>query len=95
MKIEVVYASKEKQSLQILDLPEGSTVEQAIKKSSLLSEFPEIHIVQPTIGIFGKKTTLTTLLHPGDRVEIYRPLTIDPMQKRRRLAETQRKNKIR
>lgn len=91
MKVSVVYASKIKQYLQEIDLPEGSTIQQAIEKSALLTEFPEIFLSEAVVGIFGKKNTLSTILHSGDRVEIYRPLTIHPMQKRRRLAEIQKK----
>lgn len=93
MKIELVYASPTKQCLHQVDLPEGSTVQQAIEASPLLAEFPEIEFHQNTIGIFGKKTTLSTPLTSGDRIEIYRPLLIDPMQKRRLRAHLAEKQK--
>lgn len=93
MKIEVAYANKTRQYLQLFEIPEGSTIQEAIKISSLLFEFPEIHLANVTVGIFSKKANLSTILHSGDRIEIYRPLTIDPMQKRRRLAEIQKKTK--
>lgn len=91
MKIEIVYASTTKQCLYQIELPENSTVQQGIEASPLLTEFPEINLHQNTIGIFGKKTTLSTPLTPNDRIEIYRLLTIDPMQKRRHLAEKQKR----
>ena len=94
MKIDVVYASETQQRIYHLNLPEGSTVAQAIELSEVLTDFPEIDLAKNTLGIFSKKITLTTTLTklmPGDRVEIYRPLLVDPMQKRRILAEKQRK----
>jgi putative ubiquitin-RnfH superfamily antitoxin RatB of RatAB toxin-antitoxin module len=91
MKIEVVYASKIKQHLQEIELPENSSIQEAIEASSLLEEFPEINLNETTVGIFGKKCSLSSFVRAGDRIEIYRPLTIHPMQKRRRLAEIQKK----
>lgn len=94
MKVEVVYASKVKQYLREIDLPAGSTIQQAIEQSSLLTELPEICLHKDiVVGIFGKKCTLSTHLQPGDRIEIYRPLIIHPMQKRKRLAEIQQRTK--
>ena len=94
MKVDVVYASKTRQHLIQLELPEGSTVQNVIDASNILTEFPEIDLHQNAVGIFGKKTTLSTQLTNGDRIEIYRPLALDPMQKRRNLARlTEKKRK--
>lgn len=92
MKVQVVYASKTKQRLLMLEVPEDCTLEKAIEFSGILTAFPEINLVKQPVGIFSKKAELSTLLQPGDRIEIYRPLTIDPMQKRRLLAKNQFKN---
>lgn len=35
------------------------------------------------LGIWGKTTHMTQVLHDGDRLEIYRPLTVDPKIARR------------
>jgi putative ubiquitin-RnfH superfamily antitoxin RatB of RatAB toxin-antitoxin module len=91
MKVEVVYASKIKQYHKLLDVPENTTVQQTIETSNILSECPEINLAENTLGIFSQKVSLSTLLKPGDRIEIYRPLIIHPMQKRRRLASIQKK----
>ncbi len=94
MKIEVVYALPEKQSLLSLDVSPGTTVEQAIRQSGILSMYPEINLQENKVGIFSKPTTLQTELREFDRIEIYRPLIADPKEVRRRKAqEKQNKSK--
>jgi putative ubiquitin-RnfH superfamily antitoxin RatB of RatAB toxin-antitoxin module len=67
-------------------VPNNSTVEQAIQLSGLLSRYPEIDLSKQKVGIFGKLAKLDTIIQEGDRVEIYRQITVDPTQvKRRRL----------
>jgi putative ubiquitin-RnfH superfamily antitoxin RatB of RatAB toxin-antitoxin module len=86
MRIEVAYALPEKQVIIALNLHPGSQVLQAIDSSGILQRFPEINMAQAKVGIFGKVVSLDTVLQPGDRVEIYRPLLIDPKQARRQKA---------
>lgn len=87
MRVEVVYALPERQFLRTLELNEGSTVEQAIKASGLLTLRPEIDLNFNKIGIFSRPVKLDEKLQEGDRVEIYRPLTADPKELRRQRAE--------
>ena len=69
-------------------LPDGSTVEDAIRVSGLRAEFPEI---DPTrIGIHGKPVPVTAVLRDRERVEIYRPLRADPKEVRRTRAAKKR-----
>jgi len=84
MNIGIAYADKFKQVWLKLDVPAGSTVHQAIEKSGLLEQFPEIDLDRQKIGIFGKITRLDTLLEEGNRVEIYRPIIADPETVERR-----------
>jgi len=84
MNIGIAYADKFKQVWLKLDVPEGSTVRQAIEKSGLLEQFPEIDLERQKVGIFGKITRLDTPLEEGNRVEIYRPITADPETVERR-----------
>ena len=91
--IEIAYASSDKQVVKSLSVPHNCNVEQAILASNILAEFPEINLTVNAIGIFSKKVTLTTPLQKGDRIEIYRPLTIDPKQARRMRAKG-KKNKL-
>ncbi len=86
MRIEVAYAKPEQQTLLSLELPEGSTAEAAILASGILDHYPEIDLHQHKIGIFGKLCKLDQCLKAGDRVEIYRPLLIDPKEARRNRA---------
>jgi hypothetical protein len=87
MKVEVVYALPDKQSLLSLEVPAGTTVEQAIRQSGILSMYPDIDLANNKVGIFSKPTTLDTELREFDRVEIYRPLIADPKEIRRRKAQ--------
>ena len=86
MRIEVAYAKPEQQTLLSVELPEGSTAEAAILASGILDRYPEIDLQQHKIGIFGKLCKLDQRLKAGDRVEIYRPLLIDPKEARRNRA---------
>lgn len=76
MQVGVVYA--EAQIWLNLDVPEGSTAQHAIESSGILTRFPELNLKKNKIGIFGKITKLTAPLSEGDRVEIYRPIIVDP-----------------
>lgn len=83
-RIEVVYAPKSsKQVLVELLVSPKTTVLDAIIASNIPSHFPEIDLDLQKIGIFGKLVFLHQAVHEGDRIEIYRPLEIDPRQARR------------
>jgi len=84
--VEVAYANPEQQVIIALEMPQGATVEQAIKTSGLLSRFPEIDQTTLKVGIFGSVCKLEQLLAKADRVEIYRPLIHDPKEARRQRA---------
>ena len=86
MLVEVVYATPDEQVLETLTVPANSTVEDVIRRSSLLERFPEIDLAVNKVGIFGKATRPTAMLHPGDRIEIYRPLIADPKEARKKRA---------
>lgn len=87
MNIGVAYADKFKQVWLKLDVPEGATVKEAIEKSGLLTQFPEIDLNKQKVGIFGKLTKLDAKLEEGTRIEIYRPITADPETVERRDRE--------
>lgn len=79
MHIGVAYADSFKQVWLKLDVPDGSTVRDAIERSGLLEQFPGIDIETQPVGIFGKITKLDDQVSEGCRVEIYRPIIADPM----------------
>jgi len=74
-------------------LPAGSTAADALRASGFAREFPDVDPWQAGVGVFGRSCAQETLLRDGDRVEIYRPLTFDPMESRRRRAEVRRQAK--
>lgn len=86
MNVGVAYANATSQLWLELDLPEGSTVQDAIEQSGILNRFPEIALAQQKIGIYGKFVKPQTCLKEGDRVEIYRPIICDPTQVERRVS---------
>lgn len=77
MNVGVAYASERTRAWRKLDVPDGSTVRDAIDHSGLLKEFPEIDLATQKVGVFGKVTKLDAVLEEGDRVEIYRPITAE------------------
>lgn len=84
--IEVVYIPQGKPALHVnIVHADGMTVADAVAKSGLLITCPEI--VGMPVGIFARIVSLDTVLKPGERVEIYRPLLISPMEKRRQRAK--------
>jgi putative ubiquitin-RnfH superfamily antitoxin RatB of RatAB toxin-antitoxin module len=84
MHIGVAYADKFKRTWLQLDVPDGSTVREAIEHAGLLKQFPDIDLERQRVGIFGKFTKLDARVKDGDRVEIYRPITADPETVHRR-----------
>ncbi len=78
MNVGVAYADKFKQVWLKLEVPDDSTVRQAIEHSGLLTQFPEIDLENQKVGIFGKVTRLDARVEEGSRIEIYRPITADP-----------------
>jgi putative ubiquitin-RnfH superfamily antitoxin RatB of RatAB toxin-antitoxin module len=90
--VEVAYALPNKQKIIKLDVPEGSTVFQAAVLSSIDAEFSGVDLETSNMGIFGKvvKNPKTQEIKQGQRVEVYRPLLIDPKQARlNRAAKSQ------
>jgi len=83
INIEVVYGLPHKQKLLALTVPEGTTIESAIVQSGITQYFPEIIPSEAVVGIFSKPHKLEDVLHQGDRIEIYRPLTADPKEMRK------------
>lgn len=78
MNIGIVYALAKKQVWLTIEMPDGATVQDAIDRSGILAQFPDIDLTRQKVGIFSKVCTLETRLEDGDRVEIYRPLVADP-----------------
>jgi hypothetical protein len=84
--VEVVYALAERQELIGIAIASGATVGEAIDRSDIAKRFPEQDLSACTLGIWGRLVNRDHVLQGGDRVEIYRPLNIDPREARRKLA---------
>lgn len=87
VRVEVCYASDHSQKIIAMSLPLGVTVEEAIIYSGILDCFKEIDLSKQKVGIFSKICALDDTLKEGDRIEIYRPLLIDPKEARRLKAK--------
>ena len=84
LRVEVVYALAEAQHLVELVLPAESTVADALNRVRTLPGFEGADIENASVGVFGAMIAdRHQRLNEGDRVEIYRPLTVDPMTARR------------
>lgn len=87
INIEIAFALPTKQTLLALQVTAGSTIEAAIKQSSILTDYEEIDLDTNKVGIWSRTAKLTDVLNDGDRIEIYRPLIADPKEVRKRRAE--------
>jgi putative ubiquitin-RnfH superfamily antitoxin RatB of RatAB toxin-antitoxin module len=89
LSIEVVYAQPDRAWRVSLRLAPGSTALQALEASGLRERVPELAAAEPDLGVFAHPVAADRTLRDGDRVEIYRPLLIDPKDARRKRAAQQ------
>jgi putative ubiquitin-RnfH superfamily antitoxin RatB of RatAB toxin-antitoxin module len=79
MKVEVVDARPHEARVVRVELRSGATLRDALAVAGF-------EIENDPVGIFGKRASLDQPLADGDRVEVYRPLAMDPKEARRRRA---------
>ena len=91
VRVTVVWCAPEVEDISAVTLPAGATVGDAIGAAGVLARRPEVAASPPDVGIWGRSCALTQPVQDGDRVEIYRPLTIDPKEARRVRAEVRRR----
>lgn len=91
LRIAVVYALPDQQVIVNLLLPADSTVSTAVECSQLRRRFAQIAQGPMHCAVFGQAVAMGAKLHDGDRVEILRPLLIDPKESRRQAAHAQKK----
>ena len=84
--IEVVYAEPARQELIALIVPRGTTAGEALSRSGLQARFPHVAFDSCALGVWGKPVDRQQQLRDGDRLEVYRPLAMDPREARRQLA---------
>jgi len=87
MQIGVAYSEPGNQVWMNIEVPDESTVQQAIERSGILGQFPHIDLAAQKVGVFGKLVKLDAALKPGDRIEIYRGIIADPETVPRRDTE--------
>lgn len=81
LKVQVVAAFPRKESVMTVELAEGATVQDALSKTG-------VRFDPRYLGVFGEPVTPETALADGDRVEVYRPLQVEPKEARRRRARS-------
>ena len=84
MRVTVVYSPAPRQVVEReIDLPEGANARQALAQSGLLDTFPDLAHGPLDVGIWGRSCLPTQVMEDGDRLELYRPLRVDPKVARR------------
>lgn len=89
----MAYALPERQVIIPVTVPVGTTAAEAVELSGIRERFPGIELETAALGVFGRKVAPDTPLRPHDRVEIYRPLKIEPREARRLQARSQGKRR--
>lgn len=90
IRVEVAFALAEKQALLSVDVDPGTTMHDAVVRSRIAEQFPGMIDPEKTpMGIFSKvePNPRTRVLQEGDRVELYRPLIVDPNDSRKERAQ--------
>lgn len=85
--VEVAYAAIARQQIIALEVDSDATIASIIQQSGILQLFPDIDLAKQKVGIFSKQRDLDETVEAGDRIEIYRALTIDPKEARRAKAK--------
>jgi putative ubiquitin-RnfH superfamily antitoxin RatB of RatAB toxin-antitoxin module len=83
MRIEVAFALPDRQWLESVTVPGDAVVADALRLCGVAERFPEVRFDELQAGIWGKPVERTHALREGDRVELYRPLEMDPREARR------------
>lgn len=90
LRVTVVHSPAPRQVLEWpLELPPGATVLQALQASGLAAGLPALDWGAGTVGVWGRKAQPDDVLQQGDRVEVYRPLRVDPKVARRERFRSQ------
>ena len=93
LRVEVVYATPAQQDVLEVELEEGASALDAWEASGLAVRHPGLADGELMLGVFGKRVKPAARLRDGDRVEVYRPLQVNPKEARREKALRQRREK--
>ncbi|WP_422422666.1 RnfH family protein [Pseudomonas sp. GZD-222] len=88
MQVEVVYATAEQQWLLVVEVAPGTTLREAVRLSGIVGQVSGLDVEACPLGIFGKVVSepAKQVVEEGDRIEIYRPLLVDPKEVRKQRA---------
>lgn len=86
IEVQVAYARPDVQVVQTVSLPAGVKARAALKLSGIGAQFAEIDLERCPLGIHGREISGERVLKAGDRLEVYRPLLVDPRTARREAA---------
>jgi putative ubiquitin-RnfH superfamily antitoxin RatB of RatAB toxin-antitoxin module len=85
VNVEVIYHAASEQLIHYhLQVSEKSSISDVLEKCGIYERCPETS--KMPFGVFGKKVPGSHVVRSGDRIEIYRPLSADPKEKRRQKA---------
>jgi uncharacterized protein len=91
--VTIVYARPDIRRLVQVEVAPGATIEQAIEASGLLSLEPELRGGALDVGVWNRVVRLDSPVSDGDRIEVYRPLAVDPKEARRIRADVRRRRR--
>jgi len=84
VQVSLVYSPQARQvDERVLHLPPGTTAGQAVQSSGILEALSKLDLSVMELGVWGKRVAADYVLQQGDRIELYRPLTVDPKVARR------------
>lgn len=93
LRATVIYCARERQWIVDVEVPAGSTLRDAVIASGLPAQAAELDLAALDLGVFNRLRQPDEPVRDGDRIEVYRPLAIDPKQARRIRAEIRRRRK--
>jgi putative ubiquitin-RnfH superfamily antitoxin RatB of RatAB toxin-antitoxin module len=93
MRATVVYCTPQHQHVLAVEVPAGTTLREAVLASGLLELEPGLLLRPLDVGVFNRPRASDAEVRPGDRIEVYRPLAVDPKEGRRLRAEVKRRRR--
>jgi putative ubiquitin-RnfH superfamily antitoxin RatB of RatAB toxin-antitoxin module len=94
LDVRVIFALADQQHEVTVRVRSGTTVEEAVEASGLVDRYSEIGSA-PKYAVFSRIVEANYVLAKGDRIEILRPLVVDPKDSRRKAAQSARRNLLR
>ena len=87
----VAYAWRERQYVWTVEIPSDGTIGDALSAAREIAGLPDVPWDSAPVGVYGELRQRSDLVGEGDRVELYRPLSADPRQRRRERVQAARK----